>query len=750
MVRAQVRLSAELLRTRFGKPIAFADSDVVVLDPAVGTGTYPLAVLDQAERDARERLGRGAVGGKMRDLAARLNGFEILVGPYAVAHLRLSQRLRAADVADAPARVFLTDTLESPHHLPDFTVSLLQERIAQERRRAQEIKKDTRVFVCIGNPPYDRDLRDPLEMDPRRRKGGWVRYGDSERAEPPIFEDFVAPVRDAGGGVHLKTIYNDYVYFWRWALWKVFDSTGEGGIVSFITAASYLSGPGFAGMRRKMRETFDELWIVDLEGDSIGARKTNNVFSIRIPVAIAVGVRRGEPRPNEAARVWKIRLVGTAEEKLKALDDIASLADADWIECLREWDAPFHAVGNCAYFDLPAITDLFPWQHSGIELKRTWPIAETSNLLSDRWFALLELSDRQRRTAFRETPDRKIDRSYPLLIGDRADRDRSILEVERGSPVPPIARYAFRSFDRQWVIADSRVGSRMRPELWRAHGQKQMYLTGILTDVPSSGAALTASTAVPDRHHFRGRGGKDVIPMWRDANATQPNITRSLLDALSAEYGAPVSCERLFAYVYGALANPAYVQRFWDELEQPPPRVPITKDAELFERVADHGARLLYLHTYCERFGGAGDDGYMPQGAARCVSSVSQDEYPVAFDYDADTRTLSVGDGRFAPVSPEVWGYSVSGLQVVKSWLDYRKLKRAGRKSSPLDDIRPARWDFTEELLDLLWLLEATVELEPLGASLLEEALASPLFSQAELPKPSANERKPLGAAPLI
>ena len=105
-----------------------------------------------------------------------------------------------------PPRIFLTDTLESPNALPDFTASILQGRLTAEHRRAQEIKKDTRVFVCIGNPPYDREQRDP-DDDEERRKGGWVRYGDEAPDAPaPILEDFLAPAREAGAGVHLKNL----------------------------------------------------------------------------------------------------------------------------------------------------------------------------------------------------------------------------------------------------------------------------------------------------------------------------------------------------------------------------------------------------------------------------------------------------------------------------------------------------------------------------------------------------------------
>ena len=750
VVRAQVRLAGELLRTRFGKQMAFADDDVVVLDPAVGTGTYPLAVLDHAAVAVQQWLGPGAVAERLQGLADRLYSFEILVGPYSVAHLRLSQRLRDAGVVGKVPGVYLTDTLESPNRLPDFTASLLQARLTEERKRALEVKKDVRVFVCLGNPPYNRDLRDPNSSDDgSRRKGGWVRYGDEEEAiSSPIIEDFLAPVRDAGEGVHLKPLYNDYVYFWRWALWKVFDSSVDSGIVTFITASSYLRGPGFAGMRRKMREVFDELWIIDLEGDSQGTRKTENVFAIRIPVAIAIGVRDGPPRPETPAKVWKTRVTGSTQTKLADLDNAASFENFLWTSCASDFDAPFQPIGVGRFFDWPRIIDLFPWQHTGAILYRTWPIAETKELLVERWKSLIGRSPEDKRAAFRESRDRKITRQYPVLTNPDL-REPSIASLDSDSPDPSIAEYSFRTLDRQWVISDSRIGDFMRPELWRAQGDQQVYMVGLLVQLLGMGPAVSVCSAVPDQHHFRGSfGDRGVIPLWRDVSATQPNVTWGLLESISETHSSPVTAEQLFSYAYGILAQPAYVDRFWDELETPPPRLPITKDACLFQRVASHGARLVYLHTYGERFRSHGENGSVPQGLARCTKAVPVEHYPESYCYDPIGQIIRVGDGEFGPVIPEVWNYSVSGLQVVKSWLDYRKLKPAGRKSSPLDDIRPERWVFTTEFLELLWVLEATISLRPEGAALLDEVCASDIFSSEELPGPTDQQRQPPGNLP--
>ena len=443
----------------------------------------------------RETLGPGAVPEQIRSLAERLHAFEILVGPYSVAHLRVSQSLRELGVTDVTPSIYLTDTLESPNAPPEFTASLMQEPLTEERRRAQRIKEKTRVFVCLGNPPYDREQHDPND-DRARRKGGWVRYGDEGLgAAPAILEDFLAPVREAGGGVHLKNLYNDYVYFWRWALWKVLDSTGGPGIVTFISAASYLHGPAFAGMRRKMREVFDDLWIIDLEGDSRGARKTENVFAIQTPVAIAIGVRDGQPDPKRPARVRKTRLTGTAAEKLAVLELAGTLDGFDWHECATGWDEPFRPAGAGDYFGWPASTDVFPWQHSGVQLKRTWPIGETEDVLARRWRELVTAPLASRRDLFKETRDRKITSEPQPLPGH--EQQPSIATLDPGDPVPEIAPYAFRSLDRQFFQRDARVGDFYRPPLHLSHGPKQTYITGLFTKVLGTGPAALATGGDP-------------------------------------------------------------------------------------------------------------------------------------------------------------------------------------------------------------------------------------------------------------
>ena len=744
VVHAQVRLIDDLLIHRLGKPVGFADPDVITLDPAVGTGTYLLGIIEHALGRVEAEQGAGAVAGQATTLAENLYGFELMVGAYSVAELRVSRALRdhGARLPSGGMHVYLTDTLENPHAKAQ-QLALFLRPIAEQHARALEVKSAVPVIVCLGNPPYDR--HEAATGDNKARTGGWVRWGD-DGGEQAILQDFLAPVVATGRGGQLKNLYNLYVYFWRWALWKVFEhKTAHGpGVISFISASSYLHGGAFSGMREHLRRQCDEIWILDLGGEGRGARKDANVFAIQTPVAIAVAMRTKEAKPDTPAVVHYARIDGTRDEKLAALDDISCISAVAWQDCPADWQAPFRPVGQGVYFSWPLLTDLMPWQHSGVQLKRTWPIAPDAETLERRWRGLLNAGDRSK--AFHGTGDREVHGIYHVDL-TKAPDTTPISNLPSDAPIPEVQRYAYRSFDRHCIIVDGRLMSRPRPDLWQAHGDRQMYVTSLLTSPLGAGPALTACAGIPDLHHFSGRGAKDTIPLYRTADASSANIMPGLLEILGGAYQRTVSPEDFLAYVYGVLAQPAFTTCFYAQLETGELRVPISKDAALFEQVRAIGARLLWLHSYGERFVPAGEQlGRVPSGAARCLKAVpiDPDGYPESFSYNDATRTLHVGSGEFAPVTPKIYEFEVSGLKVVQSWLGYRMRNGAGRKSSPLDDIRPACWTsaFTTELLELLWVLEATMAVYPEQENLLKAVIEGACFQADDLPPVPDDKRK--------
>ncbi|CAN5474945.1 DNA methyltransferase [soil metagenome] len=750
VVKAQVTLVDELLKTKLGRPDGVADGDVTVLDPALGTGTYLLQTLQHGVDHAAKRYGPGGAGSTATQMANNLYGFELLVGPYAVAHLRMTQAIHEAggrEPADG-THIYLTDTLESPNEVGSLPHSYFEAPLAEEHRRAREVKQQTKILVCIGNPPYERDISDPGQTD-RAVLGGWIRFGDQGTTETgPLFEDFLRPAREAGAGGVLQPIYNLYVYFWRWALWKVFDTQDGPGIVSFITASSYLRGPGFVGMREEMRRTFDDLWILDLEGGSLGARKTENVFDIRTPVAIAVGIRSGSPNRDQPADVHYAKFAGNRAEKFGVLESINSLSDVEWQEGQIGWHKPFLPDSEGDFFIWPRLDEVLPWSRVGCLTKRNWPISESQDVLNTRCKRLFDAPVSERTNLLQATSSRGI-------YGDRVNRLRdsemlpSIAEQQSSELSNENRRYAYRSFDRQWIVADERFIDRPATDLWGTVGNEQMFLTTAGSYSFGFGPAAVFTRDVPDQNSFNNRGGR-VVPLYRDAAATEPNITHGLLDLLGEAYGAVVTPEDLIGYIAGVLGHSGYTERFHDELEVPGPRVPLTKDADMFQRAADLGKQVIAWQTYAERFPESigTTQGYVPRGNATLLKAITDDpeKYPQNLrevQYDDAEQELRVGEGVFGDVDPRILAYEVSGLRVVRSWLGYRMRERSGRKSSPLDDIRPERWtgEMTRELQHLLWVLEGVIALEPAQDELLGEIVAGEMFLAEELPHPTDAER---------
>jgi predicted helicase len=768
VVELQVRLASELLEKRFGKKLGFADDGVVFLDPAVGTGTYPVAAVKHGLDKVRARSGPGAVPARARQIAENMHGFEILVGPYAVAHLRLTQALEGAmndakaegepeETLDKRLNIYLADTLSSPNKAPPGGLDLTHKALTQEHEAARKVKQGGDIVVCLGNPPYDRQTIEEGDTT-TQRKGGWVRFGDQiegaakqeKQGERPIFKDFTESTTKAGAGIHLKSLYNDYVYFWRWALWRLFEQQSCGGIVTFITASSYLAGPGFVGMRETMRRTFDELWIIDLGGDNLGTRKTPNVFNIQNPVAIAIGVRSKKPTADSRAKVRYAKIEGASrEDKLARLDALNDFESIEWRDCPDDWHKPFLPAEKGDYFDWPSATQIFPWQHSGCELKRSWPISESVDLLKARWERLIAAKDSEKDKLLRRTDARSKDKSVDSLL--TSEKLTPIRNLHASDNPEDIAPYSYRSFDRQNVILDGRLGDRFRPPLINARSDRQVFFTALQSHPLGSGPGMVCVPYLPDRHVFRGSySGKDVIPLYRDAGATEPNVTKALLGILDEQYSTSITPEDVAAYVYGVFGGQSYTRRFWNELETPGPRVPLTKDGKVFAETAKLGRKLIWLHTYAERFRGEDRGDEVPAGSAKIIKGVSDSptEYPETYSFEPDPGEITIGTGRIGPVSTQVWEFEVSGLKVVQSWLSYRMKKRGGKKSSPLDLIRPERWTarMSEEFLELLWVLEATLDMEPDLQVQLDKIVAGPCFTSAELPEPLEGERKAPGA----
>ena len=314
--------------------------------------------------------------------------------------------------------------------------------------------------------------------------------------------------------------------------------------------------------------------------------------------------------------------------------------------------------------------------------------------------------------------------------------------MDTNDAVCQVRRYGFPSFDRQYALVDTRLGDYLRPVLWQTASANQIYFASAFTQVLTDGPALTVSADVPDLHYFSGRGAKDIVPLFRDNAATQPNLHPQLLEKLDSNFGHQVAATNWACYMYSIMAHPGFTEKFRSDLASRELRVPITLDAGLFEQAVSLGKRLLYLHSFGERF----SDEFPPiTGTARCVKAIQTDGAIETYGYDEGRQVLRVGDGEFSPVSLAVWNFEVSGMKVLRSWLGYRMAVRSGKKTSPLDAIGLTEWhsELTTELLHLLWILEGTLILYSQQADVLCQIIEGETLYADQLDPVPDEYRKP-------
>jgi len=697
---------------------------VQVVDPAAGTGAFVIAAILRARATMAARWAAAGLDAAQQraawtayareGLLPRLRGVERMLAPWVIANLRLALLLEETGFmgqVETPVMI-LGDTLGDADALPGP------------------------ISVVLGNPPYGREA-------PGSRDGDWARGHGRDRA--PL-ADFIAPARQAGAGAHVKNLYNLYVYFWRWACWQVFERRPHApGVVAMVTAASFLRGPGFAGMRAHLRGCCSRVWLLDLEGDQRGGQVSDNVFAIAVPVAATILVRDG--LAHGTAEVLRHRVAGDRADKLALCARTRGPAELRWTPVRgaagAAWTADEPGEGSA----WPRLVDLFPWQHSGAQWKRSWPLATEPEVLARRWSALVAAPARA--GLFRETRDRAVAGRYPPLrspgLGLDAAPDGPIAAA---AELPPLRRYGFRALDRRWCLADARLGDFLRPALWWVAGPRQVYLTSLLTGALGPGPAAMVSAEVPDLHYFCGRGGKDIIPLWRDPAGRRANVGAGALAALRGWYGAELRAEDVFAYAYALLSAPGYTRRFAAALRGEGPRLPLLRSRARWAEICGLGQRLIALHCFGERWLGEGPPPAPARGQARCLRQ--PEDAPDAARHVDDALQLWRGAtcvGVFAPVSAAAWQHALSGYAPVPAWVAARLRAGTGRRSSPLDAIRPDGWSeaTTAELLALLWTVEATLALAPALDAALDAACAGPCWQAGELPLPAAAERREPG-----
>jgi len=669
VVRYIVRAVHDLLKTRFGLADGLADKQVTLLDPAAGTLTFPAEAVQLAFREFTKRYGEGTKRNFLRErILPHFYAFELLMAPYAIGHMKIGFLLESLGVPlqdDERFQLYLTNALEM-EDLQQMTIPGLSS-LSEESHHAARIKKDEPILVIIGNPPYS---------GISANQNAWTEQ--LLKTDLDGAQSYYTVNGQPLGEKNPKWLQDDYVKFLRFAQWKI-HKAGRG-IVAMITNHGYLDNPTFRGMRQSLLKTFDEIYILDLHGNSL-KRETapdgspdENVFDIRQGVAIALMVKYGSdsPRSAHSTEVYHADLYGTREHKY------------DWLETHDLRSAGYQRIAPAspfyfftprqtqnlqAYQAWPSVVQIFPLHSVGIVTARdSLTICWTPEEIWARILRFSQLSEELAREAFQLGKDA---RNWKVSLAQQ--------DVKRGGgphrdKVVPIL---YRPFDVRYTYYTGRSRGfhcRPRPEVMRhmLAGENLALILPRRVEHIGGWQHVFLSSSIVEHVAVSLKTIDYCFPLYLYPSAEsqemfnqarQPNLAEWLLTKLSDAYQFTPSPEDVLAYIYAILYSPTYRQAYVQELRTDFPRIPFAADGNIFQQMADLGHQLIGLHLLRN-----------PSNTAGVKYQGEGDDLIKKVGYDPETGRVDINDGKyFEGIAPEVWNYRIGGYQVLAKYLKDRK-----------------------------------------------------------------------------
>lgn len=692
------------------------DENVRLLDPACGTGTFLIGAADKAAADAERQFGPGMVGAMMSDFAQRMYGFELLVGPYAVAHYRMAREVlnRGGGVTHIP--IYLTDTLAPPAGAAGVNthLAILGAPLVQERESADRVKQGEPILAIIGNPPYKRLKKGEVE----RLVGRTI----SEK-----WEDLKRPVRDAGFGLSLNAFPDLCIAFYRWSLWRLFEADlalGRG-TLTFITNRTFLTATGYGGLRQMLRKRFDSIRIIDLRGENRGALpatvdRDENVFKIEVGVCILIASARGDKAEGVEATVdyadaWAERAF-TRRDKLDLA--MAAAQDATRLRYRRVIDTGLGRFKPRGFIerDWPSVAETFAFKSNGIVTYRDdFSYATTATTLDARLADWKSLGADEARAAFKDSDLNKAAESQ------KVDIDSTLIEPR-----------AYRPLDRRYVYNSSKFIDRLRPDLVANWGSVNSGLMALASGT-GSGPAVWSHSKLPDQHAFRGSYGGWVFPLRNPAEAGAHFIDPGVMAGLAEAYGAMPEPQAVFDAVLALLSAASYTTIFAHDLEDDYPHIPFPAARDDFIEAARIGGRIRALEGFVE----------MPAAQYR-TARLEGDTVGLSLDIptprrawrgDRDGGAVSLtpdGALRITGVSERVWSFAVSGYPLLYKWLK-------GRTGESLHGATGTA--LLRDALDVVWRIDELVALFDEADTVLTRVLDNSMTREELNMAPRAGER---------
>ena len=680
-----VRSLHHILKDRFGRVDGMASDTVTVLDPASGTLTFLAEAAKLAVDEFTSKYGDGDKEGFIREhILKNFYAFELMMAPYAVGHLKMSfllEELGCRLERDDRFKLYLTNTLEM--EVLEQTSLPGMASLSEESRLAGKVKKEQPILAILGNPPYSGHSANKGKWIDQLLKAGYTHKNGIK--DDGYYRIDGKPL----GEKNPKWLQDDYVKFIRFGQWKI-DQAGEG-VLGFITNHSYLDNPTFRGMRRSLMNSFDEIYLLDLHGNSLkkekcpDGSKDENVFDIRQGTAIALFIKKKDGNGENGKRIFYSELWGMRKEKYDRLinNDITTIK---WQEITPKSEFYLFVPRDEKLLELyeksPKITDIFPVNSVGIVTSRDKFVIDTDKEALKR---------RIRMFCDEKIPDELIGEPYKLKdksnwkLKTAREKVRNDKDWENS-----FAQVLYRPFDIQWIFYHDNLIERSRKEVMRHMLRKNLSLSFMRqVSLEENYSHVLISQYIVDNRTFLSSKGitqqaplylytdpnhKDLFSDLEESKERTSNISEKIFSALSETYKTKPNPEDIFYYIYAVFYSNTYRVKYAEFLKTDFPRVPFTKDKRLFEKLAEYGKRLADLHLMQSpeidspviKFQGTGD---------KSVDKIK---------YDKKAERVYINDDQyFEGLEENIWQYRIGGYQVCDKWLKDRK----GRVLS-LDDIK--------------------------------------------------------------
>lgn len=703
-----VRSVDHILKTKFSKPKGLGDASVQILDPATGTGTFLMSVIQNIYADIEKEnrpLGEDLVKRKFNKVVSdhilkHLYGFELLVAPYAIAHLKLTLELerlgfdfsmteRDQDKDNDRLKIFLANTLDDPEKPP---ISLFGfESITEESEKARKVKRDEPILVITGNPPYSNFGQ--------MNKGDWI----------------MNLLKDYKKGLNERKINldDDFIKFIRFAQWKL-EKTGQG-IFAMITSNTFIDGITHRQMRSSLLNTFDEIYIYNLHGNKRKGEvcpdgsEDENVFPIMTGVSINIFIKYSEKKSNSI--VYYSDLWGLKHLKFNTLLE-TSFDQTSWsVLKIKEPNLFFiqrDATVDEEYSKYKNISEIFRLNNSGIQAGRDqtntqFQQDELEHIISD----------------FKTLSEGELKSKYNISDSSGWTVKKAQEDLKSGDG--EMIKSLYRPFDSRFRYFTGKSGGflkRPRTEIMKHMmnynnlgliTMKQLVLEGNYNHFGVS------NSPIDERTFLSNRGGTYIFPLYTyhnnpsqltllgvgggivsESNFTD-NFIREFSKILVLEYQdnargnleQTFGTEDIFYYAYAIFYSPTYRSRYAEQLKIDFPRLPLTSDRELFKKLVQKGNELVNLHLLGEnpfdKLKTIFDDTSKWHVKIGGEKPENIEDWKVTeVRYDEKTKRVYVNPNQyFEGIEKEVWEFMIGGYQVLDKWLKDRK--KAERVLSPDD-----------------------------------------------------------------